>query len=63
MIDPAVTAAALKSAEANVASLEALAQTKAGTPLEQDARILVGAAKRITDNLRKLLATAERRTT
>jgi multidrug resistance efflux pump len=63
MIDPATIAAALTSAEANVAALQALARKHAGKPTELDARILVGAARRITRNLRQLLATAERRTT
>jgi len=63
MIDHATLTAALASAEANVTTIEALAKSKAGTPLEHDALIILGAAQRITGNLRLLLATAERRTT
>ena len=62
MIDPATLAAALASAEANTSTLQALAKTKTETPLEQDALILVGAAQRITGNLRHLFNAVERRT-
>jgi multidrug resistance efflux pump len=63
MIDPVVTAAALASAEANVATIEARAVALAGTPSEPDIQIIAAAARRIARNLRTLLDTAERRTT
>lgn len=62
MIDPAATAAALTSAEANVTALEALAAKHAGKPTELDALVLVTAAHRITANLRRLHQATERRT-
>lgn len=61
MIDHATLAKSLASAEANVASLIARAAGLAGKPTEHDALILVDAAQRITANLRKLLATTDRR--
>jgi hypothetical protein len=60
-MNPAVIAAAIASAEANVTALEALAVSKAGTPTELDAVVLVTAAHRITSNLRKLLDASDRR--
>jgi uncharacterized membrane protein (DUF4010 family) len=62
MIDPATIAAALASSEATVTALESLARKHAGKPTELDARILLRAARRITRNLRQLLASTERRT-
>jgi hypothetical protein len=62
MIDPATTAAALKSAEARVEVIEARAVALAGTPSEPDVLIIAEHARRITRNLRQLLATSERRT-
>ncbi|MFS0715513.1 hypothetical protein ABC337_04795 [Arthrobacter sp. 1P04PC] len=62
MIDPVAIAAALASAEATVASLEAVARRHAGKPTELDARILLRVSRRITRNLRQLLAATERRT-
>lgn len=62
MMTPATLSAALASAEANVAALVARAASLSGRPAEHDAWILVGAAQRITGNLRQLLATAKRRT-
>jgi hypothetical protein len=62
MIDPATIGAALASSESAVAALEAVARKHAGKPTELDARILLRHARRITRNLRHLLATTERRT-
>lgn len=62
MIDPVAIAAALTSSEATVTALEAIARKHAGKPTELDARILLRAARRITRNLRQLLASTERRT-
>lgn len=62
MIDPAAIAAALVSAEATVTALETVARKHAGKPTELDARILLRAARRITRNLRQLMAATERRT-
>lgn len=60
-MNPAITAAALASAEKNVATLEAKALSLAGLPNEESAWILVGAAKRITNNLRQVHEVNERR--
>lgn len=63
MIDPAVIAAALHSAEAGLAIIEAKAHAHAGKPTEESAQIILETAHRITRNLREMLDTAERRTT
>jgi hypothetical protein len=61
VIDPAATAAALRSAEARVKVIEARAVALAGTPSEFDVLLIAEHARRITNNLRRLLATTESR--
>lgn len=58
---PETLSSAIASAEKNHAALVSRAASLAGKPLEHDAWILVGAAQRITNNLRALLNTVERR--
>ena len=60
-MNPATIQSAIASAEANHAALVSRAASLSGKPAEHDAWILVGAANRITNNLRELLATTERR--
>jgi hypothetical protein len=61
-MNPATLTAAIASAEARVAVIEARAASLAGTPSEQDVLIIASAARRQTSNLRQLLAATERRT-
>ena len=60
-MNPAVTAAALASAEANTAALVSKAAQLEGKPEQADAWILVRAAERITNNLRAVHEANERR--
>jgi hypothetical protein len=63
VIDRAATAKAIASADDRTAALVSRAAALSGKPLEHDAWLLATAAATITNNLRRLLATAERRTT